>query len=81
MDCWKGFKADEETTMLLDSIKGFGVDTFNTILENAMRTMLIGGNFYAEIIRDEEGVLTNLKTFRLWSNVKYCRWCRSYKKI
>ncbi len=57
----KGFKADEETTMLLDSIKGFGVDTFNTILENAMRTMLIGGNFYAEIIRDEEGVLTNLK--------------------
>jgi len=24
----KGFKADEETTMLLDSIKGFGVDTF-----------------------------------------------------
>jgi len=26
-----------------------------------MRTMLIGGNFYAEIIRDEEGVLTNLK--------------------
>ncbi len=57
----KGFKADEETTMILDTIKGFGYDTFNTILENAARTMLIGGNFYAEQIRDEEENLINLK--------------------
>jgi len=57
----KGFKADEQTTMLLDTIKGNGFDTFNTILENAMRTMLIGGNFYAHIIRDEEDNLINLK--------------------
>ncbi len=57
----KGFKADEITTMLLDTIKGFGFDTFNTILENAMRTMLLGGNFYAEIIRDDENNLINLK--------------------
>ncbi len=57
----KGFKADEITTMLLDTIKGCGFDTFNTILENAMRTMLLGGNFYAEIIRDEEENLINLK--------------------
>lgn len=57
----KGFNADEITTMLLDTIKGNGFDTFNTILENAMRTMLLGGNFYAEIIRDDEDVLINLK--------------------
>ncbi len=57
----KGVKADEITTMLLDTIKGYGFDTFNTILENAMRTMLLGGNFYAEIIRDDEGNLINLK--------------------
>jgi len=57
----KGFKADEITTMLLDTIKGNGFDTFNTILENAMRTMLLGGNFYAEIIKDDEGNLINLK--------------------
>jgi len=57
----KGFKADEVTTMLLDTIKGNGFDTFNTILENVMRTMLIGGNFYAHIIRDEEENLINLK--------------------
>lgn len=57
----KGYKADEETTMLLDSIRGWGKDTFNTILENAMRTMLIGGNFYAEIIRDEDENVINIK--------------------
>ena len=57
----KGFKADETTTLLLDTIKGNGFDTFNTILENAMRTMLLGGNFYAEIIRDDEDNLINLK--------------------
>ena len=57
----KGFKADEVTTMLLDSIKGFGRDTFNTIIENLIRTMYIGGDGFAEIIRDDEGNLTNLK--------------------
>jgi hypothetical protein len=57
----KGYTADEETTMLLDTIKGNGKDTINTILENAMRTMLIGGDFYAEIILDEEDNLINLK--------------------
>ena len=57
----KGFKADEETTMLLDTIKGIGSDTFNTILENLLRTMLIGGDSYAEIIRDDEENLLNIK--------------------
>jgi len=61
----KGFKAigpdAEITMMLLDTIKGNGFDTFNTILENAMRVMLLGGNFYAEIIRDDEDNLINLK--------------------
>ncbi len=57
----KGFKADEITTMLLDTIRGNGFDTFNSILENADRTLQIGGNFYAEIIRDDEGNLINLK--------------------
>ena len=57
----KGFKADEQTTMLLDTIKGNGFDTFNTILENMARTKEIGGDSYAEIIRDDEGNLINLK--------------------
>jgi hypothetical protein len=57
----KGFKADEITTMLLDTIKGWGKDTFNTILENMIRTYHIGGDSFAEIIRDNEGNLINLK--------------------
>jgi len=57
----KGFSADPETTMLLDTIKGWGKDTFNTILENAIRTMHIGGDAYLHIIRDDEENLINLK--------------------
>jgi hypothetical protein len=57
----KGFKADDETTLLLDTIKGFGKDTFNTILENLARDKEIYGDAFAEIIRDEEGILTNVK--------------------
>ena len=58
----KGFKTlFDETELILNSIKGNSFDTFNSILENAMRTMQIGGNFYAEIIRDEEENLINLK--------------------
>ncbi len=57
----KGFKADEVTTMLLDTIKGWGKDTFNTILENAIRTMHISGDSYLHIIRDDEENLINLK--------------------
>ena len=34
----KGFKADETTTMLLDTLKGWSKDTFNTILENSIIT-------------------------------------------
>ncbi len=58
----KGFKAEPQTEMLLDTIKGIGKDTFNTILENLIRTYYIGGDAYAEIIRDDEGNLINLKT-------------------
>ena len=57
----KGFKANEVTTMLLDTLKGNGLDTFNTILENMIRTYYIGGDSFAEIIRDDEDNLINLK--------------------
>ena len=57
----KGLIADEETIMLLDTIEGCGGDTFNTILENLIRTYQINGDAYAEIIRDDDGILINLK--------------------
>ena len=61
----KGFTADEATTMLLDTIRGFGKDTFNTIIENMVRTYHIGGDSFAEIIEStvkEDDVMINLKT-------------------
>jgi hypothetical protein len=57
----KGFKSTPMTEILLSSIKGWGKDTFNTILENAVRTYHIGGDAFMEIIRDDKGDLINLK--------------------
>ena len=57
----KGFLADPQTEMLLDTIKGNGMDTFNTILENMIRTYYIGGDAFCEIIRDDEDNLINLR--------------------
>jgi len=51
----KGYKGDDFTKFLLDSVKGNGDETFNTILENMIRTMWIAGDSYAEIMTNEEG--------------------------
>lgn len=56
-----GFEADEPTAMLLDSMKGNGKDSFNTILANMCRTYTIAGDSFAEVIRDKDGVLVNIK--------------------
>ena len=53
---------DEPTQMLLETIKGIGNESINTILENMIRTMYIGGDSYAEIIRDDDDVIINIKT-------------------
>ncbi len=57
----KGFDADPETTTILEHTNGIGFDTFNSFGENGERTLSLGGNFYAEIILDEDGELINLK--------------------
>ena len=51
----KGFNSDDVTTLLLDTIKGIGIDSFNTIIENTIRTYYIGGDAFIHIIRDEYG--------------------------
>jgi len=58
----KGFKADEIVTMILMQIgEGTGKDTFNTILENMIRTYHIGGDAYAHIIRNKKKQIINIK--------------------
>lgn len=56
----KGINADDVTNLTVDSLTGFGVDTFNSILENQIRGYHIYGDSYAEIIR-EGTQLANLK--------------------
>lgn len=56
-----GFTAEPNTQLLLLEIKGNGKDSFNTILSNMIRTYTIGGDAFAEIIRDTNGVLSNIK--------------------
>ena len=50
----KGFKADKRTKDILDKIKGWGKDTFNTIIKNSCRVYQIGGDSFAEIITSNE---------------------------
>lgn len=57
----KGFQTDPATELTLIEIKGFGKDSFNSILENLVRDYHIYGDGFAEIIRDKEGTLINLK--------------------
>ena len=57
----KGFKSNEITEIALSAIRGWGNDTFNTILENCVRVYHIGGDSFTEIIRDNKGQLINLK--------------------
>lgn len=56
-----GIEGTEETIMLLDTIRGNGKDSFNNILKNQHRVSIIDGDSYAEIIRDNDGILANLK--------------------
>lgn len=56
-----GYTSNEITTQTLMAIKGYGNDTFNSILENGLRVYQIGEDFYAEIIRDNDSKLINLK--------------------
>jgi len=56
-----GFEADEETQIILNKIKGHGKDTFNSIIGNMIRTYTIAGDAFAEIIKDEDDIIINLK--------------------
>ncbi len=56
-----GIEADEQTLLLLGTIKGNGKDSFNSILKNQIKVKTIDGDSYAEIIRDDDGILINIK--------------------
>lgn len=57
----RGFKADEKTTEKLKRIKGCGVDSYNSIMKNQIRTAQICGDSFAEIVRNKRGEISNIK--------------------
>lgn len=56
-----GYKADEMTELRLLGIRGNGKESFNSILKNMIKVKTISEDSYAEIIRDDDGILVNLK--------------------
>lgn len=56
-----GFEADEDAMLILNVIKGNGKDSFNSILKNMIKCKTISEDAYAEIIRDKNGLLVNIK--------------------
>jgi hypothetical protein len=56
----KGWESDDATKVILDHISGWGKDTFDDILFNMEIVRRVGGDSFAEIIRDDKGII-NLK--------------------
>ena len=56
-----GFVTDPLTSLLLGTIKGNGKDTFLNILRNMVVCKTISKDSFAEVIRDKNGFLINLK--------------------
>jgi hypothetical protein len=56
-----GYKADPRTEAILDHISGWGNDNFNSIMKNMRVMRRVAGDSFAEIIRDSDGTLMNLK--------------------
>lgn len=58
----KGYKCSPATKVILDHIKGWGEDSFQSILMNLLVMKKINGDSFAEIIRDDKkNTLINLK--------------------
>jgi len=59
--CGKGFVTDSSTKVRLNFIRGWGEDSFQSILTNMIIIKKANGDAYSEIIKDENGKLINLK--------------------
>lgn len=59
--CGKGYTTDPQTEIDLQHLKGMGEDTSHSIFWNMQVMSMVVGDSFAEIIRDDNGVLLNLK--------------------
>lgn len=65
----KGYTADNRTSVLLDNITGGGEDSFQSIMTNHIIVKKTNGDAFAEIVRNDNGTLINLKPLSP-SNIK-----------
>lgn len=57
----RGWKVDDNTKIILEHIHGNGKETALSILKNAITMKKIIGDSFAEIIKNDKGILINLK--------------------
>ena len=57
----KGIKTDMSTEVILEKFIGWGEDNFLSIMWNMLVVKKFNGDSYAEIVRNDVGILTNLK--------------------
>jgi hypothetical protein len=57
----KGYTSDGLTMAALENIKGWGEDTFNSVIWNMIIMKKTNGDAYAQIIRNDNETLINLK--------------------
>lgn len=57
----QGWDTDARTQVILEAIDGWGEDTFLSILWNMLVIKKVNGDAFAEIIRDDDGRLLNIK--------------------
>jgi len=57
----KGWTADPYTENILNNIVGWGEDSFQSIMRAHEVMTMLNGDAYAEIVRNDSGVLINLK--------------------
>lgn len=57
----RGYEVDTKTKAILERVRGNGKDTFNDIMFNCLVQAFVGGDSFAEIIKNKRGELKNLK--------------------
>ena len=56
-----GYETDSYNKVILEHISGWGEDSFNSIMQNMIIIKKVVSDSFAEIIRDKDGTLINLK--------------------
>jgi len=57
----KGWTTSKKNKAILESITGWGEDTFNSILWNLLVTKKFNGDAYAQVVRNNDGRIMNIK--------------------